>query len=266
MHREAEESPANFYKYRSLTDDCCKFVERIVCGHEIYFAPPSSFNDPFDCRAPFLFDASKEEMVRDYIRLAKKFQPYIPLERIEADARGMIDDPTRSPLSPAVQAAIQNEHARVITSTVGVFCVSEVRNNILTWSHYADNHRGICLQFDGSGPLMAHAQKVLYSNERLAVNPYRDEKIVSMEKALLTKSDQWSYEREWRLISYQRGPGPVQFRPQNLTGIILGALITPDKEELMRGWVRASASPITLYRAHLDARLYAVNIEKISAE
>ncbi|MGT2429382.1 DUF2971 domain-containing protein [Cupriavidus basilensis] len=74
------------------------------------------------------------------------------------------------------------------------------------WAHYADSHKGICLEFDATSVFMAHAQEVKYSGERAAIN-FTDSKDAMLEKALLTKSDHWSYESEWRLIRYPRWAG-----------------------------------------------------------
>jgi hypothetical protein len=36
-------------------------------------------------------------------------------------------------------------------SSVGIYCVSTNYDDVLMWSHYADSHKGICLEFDGFG-------------------------------------------------------------------------------------------------------------------
>ena len=68
---------------------------------------------------------------------------------------------------------------------------------------------------------MAHAKKVQHPEERVPVNPHEDGHEAAMDKALPTKSSQWSYECEWRLIRHNGGPGVDRFRPDDLTGIIL---------------------------------------------
>ncbi len=66
---------------------------------------------------------------------------------------------------------------------------------------------------------------------------------------MLTKSDHWAYEAEWRLCRYKEGPGPVKYRPTNLTGIILGALASLDTLDTVRKWVSQQVSPLSIYRA-----------------
>jgi hypothetical protein len=68
------------------------------------------------------------------------------------------------------------------------------------WSHYAEAHTGICLEFDTNHPLFGKATiKVIY----LSTYPALDLVDEGVE-ALFTKSADWSYEAEWRLIAEER--------------------------------------------------------------
>src|ERR1700733_11221649 len=57
-----DECPTRFYRYRSLQPIAIDRVAKTVCKNELYFAKPSSFNDPFDCVPNFSFEASEEEI------------------------------------------------------------------------------------------------------------------------------------------------------------------------------------------------------------
>ncbi len=35
-----------------------------------------------------------------------------------------------------------------VRASLGVICFSERSDSLLMWSHYADNHNGICIEFD----------------------------------------------------------------------------------------------------------------------
>ena len=107
---------------------------------------------------------------------------------------------------------------------------------------------------------MAHAQKVHYAEERSPINIYDDSQDVKMTKALLTKSAQWSYEAEWRLCEYERGPCVVKFRPENLTGIIIGALAAHSIVEMIKGWVAERSLPVRLSRASISNKAFALDI------
>lgn len=241
--------PSHFYKYRSLAGEQGSWIERTLLHDEIYFAPASSFNDPFDLRPAFSLEASTERQREDFIRLSRKFEPEMPEEERQLWA----DRVMKTSLAPenlqSTTNGIQAVHNFFITSQVGVYCVSELCDDILMWSHYADSHRGICLEFDGHGPLMAHAQCVTYSKDRVPLNVYDDDKLTGVDKALLTKSDRWCYENEWRLIRHDKGPGVVKFRPENLTGIIVGSLASPETVGLVRSWAKRRRLSLDLRRA-----------------
>lgn len=196
--------PAKFFKYRSMAPDAVKWVERIVCHDEIYFAAAKSFNDPFDLCPAFSLAASKTTQVKDYERLSRKFQPGLNRKSRREGARQVVRGSLNSANIKNTENIIQTQHAEYITERIGVLCVSTKSDDILMWSHYADCHRGVCLEFDGNLSLMAHAHQVEYSRKRNPINAYTDSKEEAMTKALLTKSEQWSYEDEWRLIRYEK--------------------------------------------------------------
>ena len=82
-----------------------------------------------------------------------------------------------------------------------LFCFSEIYNSSLMWGHYGDNHYGVCLGFwIDDGALF----KVNYDEKRVQ---FRDTDISSehnqknfLKKLITTKSLDWSYEREQRLM------------------------------------------------------------------
>jgi len=256
---EVDGVPEKFYKYRPMSD--AKAVERaeeIVMGDEIYFAGPATFNDPFDLKPAYSLAASPEKQRANFLRLSRKFRPLSTEDEHAAEA----DKVMRSGLSPESIVATTREIQWMlgkILSNVGVFCVSTKGDDILMWSHYADAHTGICLEFDGFGPLMAHAHKVFYSASRTPVNPYEDDGL-AVDKAMLTKSLHWAYEEEWRLIDHERGPGKIQYRPENLTGIVLGAHASSETVAIARKWQREHATPLALYRARFSSTDYLLEI------
>lgn len=102
---------------------------------------------------------------------------------------------------------------------IGIISLTETPRNLLMWSHYADQHKGICIGYksnlldhmaDRSHPSLPVAfkpQKINYDNCRY--DRYTDifngmdmielRKNIVM-KSLLTKGDDWIYEKEHRCI------------------------------------------------------------------
>jgi hypothetical protein len=96
-------------------------------------------------------------------------------------------------------------------------------DNLLMWAHYAANHSGFVIEFDGNHPFFTATNRCLYqvpySQDRPEITLTECEKLVleisgKLKKSaipdkkhlneliqLFRKSHHWSYEEEWRLLS-----------------------------------------------------------------
>ncbi|MEZ4810316.1 MAG: DUF2971 domain-containing protein [Allomuricauda sp.] len=80
-----------------------------------------------------------------------------------------------------------------------VVCLTDNPKNILMWSHYGNFHKGMCLGFENR----THTIPINYSDDFPIIDfTDKDEqqKILEFAKIMTTKSSQWSYERERRMI------------------------------------------------------------------
>lgn len=257
-----EKCPDRFYRFRSMAEGSSEWVERTICHNEIYFPKPLSFNDPFDCRPSFNLEASDKEMISYYEGLLAKYAPHLNRQQRRREAKSKIVDWKRSPNNSETVDRITIMHTQQITEEIGVLCLSIMRDDILMWSHYADSHRGICLEFDGHFDFFAHAQEVKYPAVRPRINPFRQNRNEMMEAALLSKSNHWEYEQEWRLIQYTKGPGVYNFPPEALTGVIFGAHIShKDRDKVIR-WISARELPVKLYSSSPCGSTFSLNISE----
>ncbi len=106
-------------------------------------------------------------------------------------------------------------------SAVGVLSLTEKPDHPLMWSHYANNHSGLVLAFDeineffrsprpGQPDDACGARRVKYSSERPKFDPLIDVSLIDnltdedaisfFHKMFFTKSKEWEYEEEWRMI------------------------------------------------------------------
>lgn len=141
-------------------------------------------------------------------------------------------------------AQIQQKFISTLQSSVKISCFSESVDSILMWPHYADSHKGICIEYNyGSlepGDLRRRLlYPVIYSEELFdATTLLTDQKINAPLIALLAaihKSPHWSYEKEWRLIIPS---GIIQddslFSAAPVSAIYLGTRISDGDKELIR--------------------------------
>ncbi|GGE82152.1 DUF2971 domain-containing protein [Massilia psychrophila] len=258
-----EKCPTEFYRYRSLSSGASEYVERTICHNELYFAPPRSFNDPFDCRPCFSFEGTAREMDSYYQRLYRGHLPELNRAERRKEARSTRRDKGRNPTGLEAELRMQELHTEEITNNIGVLCLSANRDDILMWSHYADSHRGICLEFDGYYEFFANALEVQYQPSRPTINPFKQTRTEMMNAALLSKSEHWKYEEEWRAIQYNGGPGVYRFPPKALTGIILGAQISEPDRAKLHGWVTQRTDSLRLYQSTPSKTTFSLHVEEI---
>lgn len=125
-----------------------------------------------------------------------------------------------------------------------VCCLCTSNKNKLMWSHYADSHRGICIEYDFSDISADAVQPmpVFYTNKRpklpwrasIAPTPEnQSEAIIHFMKALLTKDELWSYENEWRLI-VQSSIEVSDLNAPPIKCIYIGALCSEENKEAIK--------------------------------
>lgn len=252
--------PEKFYKYRSMQPGAAEYVLQTIASNEIYFASPNSFNDIFDCKPVVTFDCTDEQFIEQYIALARKRGSFFSRERTLHDARQAIGDPYRDLRITSAAVRFQRELALSLHKT-GVYCVSERNDDILMWAHYADHHRGVCLEFDSGAAEMIEAQRVIYAKDRPAIDQFRDTNVQEkMEKALLTKSSHWSYEQEWRIVHHVKGVGKAKLESNTLTGLIFGAAASKQtKDDIMHALANNGLS-IPLYQAVPDDHEFKITV------
>jgi len=249
----ANEPPKILYKYRP----CDKYNEDIILGNELYLPRPSTFNDPFDCRGRIVLDGTDEELrgfLRDHVMTTMKIAP----ENVESILDRLFSD-DRAQMYRSEQFSRQvSEHLR---NGMEVLCMSEVRDNIVMWSHYADHHKGLCLGFstENSGLLRA-AEKVEYKSTLPVLNVLRASREDVNGGLVGTKFSAWDYEREWRVVraatAHQRYPLPRG----TLVEVVFGWRIPAhDRRQIVR-MVHYSRTQVKYFQAREDERAYALQI------
>ena len=136
-----------------LTDWEDERLKRIFTHNELYFASPIKLNDPFDCKTLFTFQGSRKVDFWHYFygMVRYKFPNLSEKEtkkKVDALSQGKLHkDPRRRNVQIETWLKILlSEDAKL-----GILCLSEKRDDILMWSHYADGHTGFCLEFDKEG-------------------------------------------------------------------------------------------------------------------
>lgn len=187
----------------------------------IMLSRPSAFNDPFELKPHY-------DTVQDLVL------PVSP--KASEQARAQIAEMQRRineqvmPQS-AIDTALENA-----TSTIVLLSLSENRDSLLMWAHYAASHAGFVIGFESPEEILAgasphrHIAKVRYAVERPSKITFEE---ITNDELLLTKSKEWEYEQEWRILdslfsadgeTLAHAPNcwPFIFRPEAVKEVIVG--------------------------------------------
>lgn len=228
----AKPPPKKLYRYSADT----KWLHASIFDQVLYLSSPPTFNDPFDCQIHCHFSGDQHQasaVTRKILTGSKKMRIEPPKKRLRAFSRA-IGAAKNGGLYRADQL---EEKLRKRISDDGVTCFSEDPLSILMWSHYADKHTGVCLEFDTKvESWIAESRQVQYTQNCPLLSFLEQDWDRTFTKLILTKSKAWEHEKEWRFFSaappYNRRRA---FPPNALTGVIFGARMKPDrKAELAR--------------------------------
>ena len=292
----------------------------ILINEHIRFTQPSSFNDPFDTY-PYFKAVARNEEINNYfnnnewwneqtiekmlneswLEQQKKFKMNIPFEAVKHQMKKMMNF-----FQPSIEsfikesASMQKEPYReatlesilkAIDNTIGILCLTENPNNLLMWAHYADSHKGLCIEFDEKNKFFDqrnkenefrnYLRKVSYSQNRPEVVLFdavaKNNDLESwITQIFWTKCQDWEYEKEWRIIKTLNESKNIKEKDGEkiylfplpiiaINGIILGCKMKKeDREKIITLLSRETKySHIVKYQAELHEKDYYVNIEKI---
>ena len=207
------------FKYRAIN----KWLIESLINQTLYFATPDKLNDPFDCR----------------IDLQKA------IERAVISAKG----DRRDSLSSFLDNPEFFKNWRATFDKMGVCCFSKktiekTPQETLMWSHYAEGHRGVRLEYQFQGvslkPDITTAQDVEYLDDPLVpwliYNALMDKTEFVKGLAiryLRAKSPAWAYEQEARIIRQEQESPLFKFQGVLLTEICLGLRTPQDDRDLV---------------------------------
>ncbi len=222
----------SLYKYQPVTDTT---LGNLI-NHQLWFAIPSTFNDPYDCAfMPIIHDSDGDCVeyfdtcwARATTESDKAFYEKYKDDKVNA---------TRERLEDVSRRLLEQERNKFLTSW-GIACFAEENDTMLMWSHYTNGHKGFCLVFDISSNFFKGLLQVNYSETIPSVRTIPallgKEPPNIVRTMITTKAKCWEYEHEYRLAREQGGK-PYIYEPRNLLGIYFGvAMESQDKEVIAK--------------------------------
>jgi hypothetical protein len=212
------------------------FLKRCECirNNRFWFAKPETLNDPYDCNPAFksnndfsvisviLEDLSKEETAL-VLKIFPNCQTKDDIYKLIMKIKNSADIP--SDIKDFVIWNFQGMVSRLVRvkiANTGILCFSTDPIDIKMWTHYANNHKGICLEIEIPKDTRS-LKKVIYTKEQpyLDIHEAMSEKYGKLLEIFYTKSIRWRHEKEWRMVSL-KGDIEKEIPGTNIKQIIYG--------------------------------------------
>lgn len=182
-----------------------------------------------------------------------------------------------------------------------LLCLTETNKDSLMWSHYADSHRGICIEYDlkklkdDNFNLLNHLFPVIYLDKRFIYRNveslveshkrlkqsilneeeyYGEESLDDIIPLFINKGKMWEYEKEWRIIFTMKHlydidnqtlyRGNIKFKC--ISAVYLGYRIDSEmKKNIIEICDRISSpgNEIKVYQEIIDSSGYKIDFEPV---
>lgn len=268
------------------------------------WSSPLKFNDPFDHQVGLSFDFNGEQLGQKLLEELEqiifggktKFKQPTFLSNLAIKLSSIKDRLPKREIMDALTAACSesagklpnliddlNNNLIAHLTHARVLCVSECHDNVVMWSHYGDEHKGVVLKLqciDEIDNTLLAARKVNYTRELPRFAPLESYiKHITGEEPLdltalcweipFTKHEDWSYEKEWRvhipLLNEPPGDGYSIYKedPSVFGAVYLGCLISDDDAYQVIEAVREHIPTATIYRGRKSTRSFSLSFDEL---
>ena len=197
--------PNSFFKYTSAKP----YIFDLINDDLMFLPKIKDLNDPFEIQVFYDIEKITNEFTFKNRKVIKKV---VGNETFEAEYIPKMNSEGIEELNNILYDINEN-----IKDKTSVVCLSE-RNDINPmWAHYADNHKGICIEYDLKNcdnlflktlclPInyVEKSDNTLDLSSIVIHNDY--ENSLFMLKTAITKSKYWKYEQEWWIIFFKPFP------------------------------------------------------------
>lgn len=144
-------------------------------------------------------------------------------------------------------------------------CFSELCDSILMWSHYADGHNGIVLSFDTFMNYWdgEEFRKINYTNKRIGLPTSSMDANEYIWGMLTQKSEDWSYEHEYRMIKFGMDQDVIPFNPQALKAIRLGLNVSDEEKNQILQIRDQKYKDTVIYHARINSNEYKLDFKEL---
>lgn len=224
-------APKRLYKYRVFNVNTLRLLDQA----EVYYANPNSFNDPLDSNPTVYVDTDLSTLEKLLYRMLLEKEGKEQAVQKMGNHRYMSTEYGDYKTDPETAAYYTRRLASHVDDLLsqelgshGVLSLARRWDCPLMWSHYADEHRGICIEYDLSDTEFSNLRAVSYNSPRAIkvsdlvawkVNKNSEAKEKILRTFFFAKAPQWRYEHEWRDLSTSTGPSSA---PAQISAVYFG--------------------------------------------
>lgn len=287
--------PKNLYKYRAVTINSLENLNT----NTVWIDKPSKYNDVFefneDLNIDILYDTLNQKMIEEIIsqltnnisvpehikekaRLEKK-----PLEVIGRYALqqanysdSKIDEVFKVMNETVRESTLQmiKDKNSMLKDSMKVCSFCDSNKELSMWSHYADSHKGICIEYNTENWFPINIRKrllfpVIYQDEVFdatehLINHINNDDFNNLYPFIsgATKSTQYSFEREWRFIINLGEFEPQNYPMQCLNKVFLGVQISDEhKNQVLE---ICKTNKIDVYQTVISSTKYEIEFKLVT--
>jgi len=242
-------------------------LKDILVNRRIRCSNPNYFNDPWDCKPCIHPDLLADPDARRIMALSLiETQKGGPKGDI-TDLR-LLHDPTFLVRNMAGFNAFMT---KFIPERWGIVCLTAAPCSTLMWSHYADNHKGICLEFLAKDTFFGAAVKIIYRAEypKMLLGGNFGQMMLTV------KSKDWEKEEEYRLACplskevTEAKESPLVMKEgfleigDLLHAVVMGCEVGAEEERVIRELLKEYGGHLRLKRAVRVPHKYSLTLEDV---
>jgi hypothetical protein len=263
----------SFFKYTTRST-----AHAILDSGTLRWSSPNCFNDPFDMQFDLYVDIDEERITRLTIDslwtafyspegikagnplgdLIRQYRSIFP--KLSRDAFGTAFGELIRGMCRRLPAHVSELNLRFQEGMkhAKVLCLSERRDSVLMWSHYADSHEGVVFELACVPELDSAWGSAMRVTYRDVMPPaFDDESLIRLgsgqghssprallDKFVTAKAQDWAYEREWRVVLHLTDPSQrtqdIRFSPPELAAIYLGCRMSDEHKAEIASKIRTN--------------------------
>ncbi|BCJ06709.1 hypothetical protein PRtIB026_A35350 [Pseudomonas sp. RtIB026] len=258
--------PKSLFKFRGVTDGALDNLR----NNTLFCAKPKTFNDPFDCALTLKGPDERTIYCKTIISLGWETEEHLNLIKNAADPFGALIQIAKQQTKLTEYLDKHNFREKIeeilfepiqtlndkMRDSCNICSLSERVDSLPMWAHYGDDHCGFAMEYDfrkldARSKLRSSIWPVLYEKKRYDVTqqifgrPVKKFNELFVLGGALSKSADWQYEQEWRIVKYVGSNTP----PSNVkvpapVALYLGAEITEEHSKVLREEAKRKNIPV----------------------